>query len=141
MGTGCHPQRLQDALVGWEGESCGGVLRWMAVLECKQQSALAGSCEVEIEVAVVAVVVASCLSHYTAAALVEVMTIVAVVIAGFGQLRPLVLLMHGEGATRKVPGSDATLSPPAISRRLEMDGSDGLCSSAGGDGGDRGCWC
>ena len=38
-----------------------------------------------------------------------------------------------------LPVSEAVLSPPAISSRLEMEGSDGrdgFFSSAGGDGGD-----
>jgi hypothetical protein len=32
--------------------------------------------------------------------------------------------------------SEALFSPPAISSRLEMDGSDGFFSSTGGEGGD-----
>lgn len=40
-----------------------------------------------------------------------------------------------------LPVSAAALSPPANSSRLEMDGSEGFCSSAGGEGGDCGrCW-
>lgn len=38
-----------------------------------------------------------------------------------------------------LPDSDAAFSPPAISSKLEMDGNDGFLSSAGGEGGDRGC--
>lgn len=38
-----------------------------------------------------------------------------------------------------LPDSVAVLSPPAISSRLEMEGSEGFCSSAGGEGGDWGC--
>ena len=37
-----------------------------------------------------------------------------------------------------LPVSDAVFSPPAISSKLEMDGSEGFFS-AGGEGGDCGC--
>jgi hypothetical protein len=42
-----------------------------------------------------------------------------------------------EVTVEHLPAS-AGLSPPANSRRLEMDGNDGFCSSAGGEGGDCG---
>jgi hypothetical protein len=38
--------------------------------------------------------------------------------------------------SESLPVSDAAFSLPANSRRLEIDGSEGFFSSAGGDGGD-----
>jgi hypothetical protein len=37
-----------------------------------------------------------------------------------------------------VPDSEGARSLPAIVSRLEMDGSEGFCSSTGGEGGDCG---
>ena len=62
-----------------------------------------------------------------------------VVTADFGQLRPLVLSSWKVRPRGLLPVSDGGRSPPAISSRLEMDGSEGLCSSAGGEGGDWMC--
>lgn len=42
------------------------------------------------------------------------------------------------GGTLCLPCSEAGASPPANSSRLEIDGSEGFCSSAGGEGGECG---
>lgn len=100
-GTGCHHQRLHDALVGLGAGSFGGG-SGQVVLERKQMLGLAGSCDVDVDADVaveVVVVVPLYLPLYAVAAWVVAMTNAAVVTAGFGQLRPLALLMLWAGAT------------------------------------------
>lgn len=38
-----------------------------------------------------------------------------------------------------MPDSEEALSASAMCNKLEMDGSEGFCSSTGGEGGDCGC--
>jgi hypothetical protein len=60
----------------------------------------------------------------------------------FGQLRRWLATVPGKVQPCEcLPVSDAVFSFPANSRRLEIDGSEGFFSSAGGDGGDCGRCC
>jgi hypothetical protein len=85
---------------------------------------------------VVAVVVAWRLALYDVPASTAAMTIPDVVTEDFGQLRLLVPLTRQERC-EVLPVSGAAFSLPAISSRLEMEGSEGFFS-AGGEGGDWG---
>jgi hypothetical protein len=107
-----------------ERSSCGCL-----VLEVLERTGRAGW------LAVVAVV-ASTLPLCAVPAVAVGMMTGDVVTADFGQLQPLVPCSWKVRPRELLPVSDGALSPPAISSRLEMDGSEGLCSSAGGEGGD-----
>jgi hypothetical protein len=60
----------------------------------------------------------------------------------FGQLRRWLAMIRGKVQPCEcLPVSGAVFSFPANSRRLEIEGSEGFFSSAGGDGGDCGRCC
>jgi len=73
-------------------------------------------------------------------AVVAAMTTGAVVTEGSGKLRRMISGVFKESATvgmgGGLPDSEAGFSLPANSSRLEIDGSEGFFSSAGGEGGD-----
>lgn len=74
-------------------------------------------------------------------AVVAAMTTGAVVTEGSGKLRRMISGFFKESATvgrggGGLPDSEAGFSLPANSSRLEIDGSEGFFSSAGGEGGD-----
>jgi hypothetical protein len=63
-----------------------------------------------------------------------------VCVAMWGSVQLLSRLGPVKGKVRRsyLPASEAGFSLPANSSRLEIEGSNGFCSSAGGDGGDWG---
>jgi hypothetical protein len=121
--SGCRRRRHLDAWVEWVVESSGACCR-PGVLQCRQQCAQRGSLVSEVVVPL-----------YAVPASVVAMTTVGVVTEGFGQLRLLGLAILKVHCEQVLPDSEAVFSPPAISRRLEIEGSEGFFS-AGGEGGD-----
>jgi hypothetical protein len=125
--------------------SCACLLT-VLLLECRRVSGQAGSLVLVVVavVVVVVVVVAWRLPLYVVPASTAAMTIADVVTGDFGQLRQLAAWTRQVQLCSSVqiyilPDSEGAFSPPAISSRLEMEGSEGFFSSAGGEGGDCGC--
>jgi hypothetical protein len=58
---------------------------------------------------------------------------------GYDRLRLPLVSWRGRRGGADLLDSEAAVSGPAMCRRLEMEGSEGFCSSTGGDGGDCGC--
>jgi hypothetical protein len=126
MASGCRPRRHLNAWVEL-GEASSWACCRFGVLQCRWECAQDGSLASE-----------TVLPLYAVPALVVAMTTVDVVTEGLWQLRLLGPDVGRIHFGQFLPDSEAVLSPPAISRRLEMEGREGFFS-AGGEGGDWGC--